>query len=87
MHSAPIVDLDADPSNIEWTRSNSALALCGSGERILSGGVVFTDAANREVAIIVSQPYLDGASEGWVGAITTNSGGAAKAEVQVLCLR
>jgi hypothetical protein len=87
VHSTPIVDVDADPSNIEWTASNSTAAFCGNGERLLSGGVVFTNTGNREVGIVVSQPFVNGPSSGWVGEITTNSGGAAKAEVQALCLK
>ena len=61
--------------------------LCGSGVRVLAGGVVFTDAADKEVGIVISQPLVNGGSNGWVGAITTNSGGLAKAEVQALCLK
>jgi hypothetical protein len=87
IHSAPIVDTDAVPSNIEWTASNPAMALCGSGERLLSGGVVFSNSGNHEVGIVSSQPFVNGPSSGWVGAITSNSGGTAKAEVQVLCLK
>jgi hypothetical protein len=87
LHSAPIVDIDADPSNNEWTASQPATALCGSGERVLSGGVVFTAAADREVGITISQPFVNGPQNGWVGAITTNAGGLAKAEVEALCLK
>jgi hypothetical protein len=87
LHSAPIVDADAVPDNGDWTESTPVTALCSPGERILSGGVVFTDAADREVGIVISQPLVNGGSNGWVGAITTNAGGLAKAEVQALCLR
>jgi hypothetical protein len=87
VHSAPIVDADADPSNNEWTASAPATALCAPGERVLAGGVVFTAVANKEVGIVTSQPFVNGPNSGWVGAITTNSGGAAKAEVQALCLK
>jgi hypothetical protein len=87
VHSAPIVDADAVPSNIEWTASSPVTALCASGERVLSGGIVFTSMANREVGTVISQPFVNGSSNGWVGAITTNAGGAAKAEVEVLCLK
>jgi hypothetical protein len=87
VHSAPIIDADTDPSNNEWTASAPVTALCGSGERVISGGVVFTAVANKEVGILTSQPFVNGPNTGWVGAITTNSGGAAKAEVQALCLK
>jgi hypothetical protein len=87
VHSAAIVDADVDPSNNEWTTSAPVTVLCGSGERALSGGVVFTNAANREVGIVTSQPFVNGGNSGWVGAITTNAGGLAKAEVQAFCLK
>jgi hypothetical protein len=87
LHSAPIVDADAVPANNEWTISAPATASCGSGERVLSGGVVFTNPADKEVGIVASQPFVNGSGNGWVGAITTNAGGAAKAEVQALCLK
>jgi hypothetical protein len=86
LHSAPIVDADLLPDK-EWTTSAPVMASCGSGERILSGGVVFTNAADKEVGIVASQPFVNGSGSGWVGAITTNAGGAAKAEVQALCLK
>lgn len=87
VHSAGIVDADADPSNNEWTFSQPATALCAPGERMLSGGVVFTASGNREVGTVISQPFVNGSANGWVGAITSNSGGMAKAEVQALCLK
>jgi hypothetical protein len=86
VHSAAIVDADIDPLG-EWTTSAPVTVLCGSGERVLSGGVVFTTVANREIGIVTSQPFVNGANSGWVGAITTNAGGLAKAEVQALCLK
>jgi hypothetical protein len=86
LHSAAIVDADVDALG-EWTTSTPVTVLCGSGERVLSGGVVFTSVANREIGIVTSQPFVNGASNGWVGAITTNTGGLAKAEVQALCLK
>jgi hypothetical protein len=86
LHSAAIVDADVDPLG-EWTTSSPVTALCGSGERVLSGGVVFTAVGNKEVGIVNSQPFVNGPNSGWVGAITTNSGGAAKAEVEALCLK
>jgi hypothetical protein len=87
MHSAPLPDLDAVAENGTWTPSGPATALCGSGERVLSGGVALTDVGNHEVGIITSQPFVNGPNSGWIGAITSNSGGAAKAEVETLCLK
>jgi hypothetical protein len=87
LHSAAIVDGDAVAENGTWTVSPSVTVLCNGGERVLSGGVVFTDAGNREVGVVTSQPFVNGANSGWVGATTSNSGGTAKAEVQALCLK
>jgi hypothetical protein len=87
VHSAPILDADLDPSNNEWTASAPATVACAAGERLLSGGVVFTNTADREVGIITSQPFVNGPQNGWVGAITANAGGLAKAEAQALCLK
>lgn len=87
LHSAAIVDADTDPSNIEWTASTPVTVQCAAGERVISGGVVFTNSGNHEVGIIISQPFVNGPNSGWVGAITSNSGGTAKAEVQALCLK
>jgi hypothetical protein len=86
VHSAAIVDADVYPDK-EWTASQTVTATCGAGERVLSGGVVVTNVADREVGITVSQPFVNGGANGWAGAITTNAGGAAKAEVQALCLK
>jgi hypothetical protein len=87
LHSAAIVDADTVPSNNEWTASAPVTAMCAPGERVLSGGVVFTSVGDREIGIVVSQPFVNGGGNGWVGAITSNSGGAAKAEAQALCLK
>jgi hypothetical protein len=87
LHSAAVTDVDAVADNGDWTPSAPVTVLCGSGERVLSGGVVFTNAGDNEVGIIISQPFVNGGGNGWVGAITTNTGGLAKAEVQALCLK
>jgi hypothetical protein len=87
LHSAALTDADASADLSNWTVSPSAIALCGTGERILSGGVVFTNAGNRRVGIVQSAPFNNGGSNGWVGQITTDAGGLAKAEVQALCLK
>ena len=86
VHGAALTDKDTVPSNPEWTLSETAVATCGAGEHLLSGGVVFTNAGNREVGVVQSVPYV-GAANGWVGQITSNSGGTATAEVQALCLK
>jgi hypothetical protein len=87
LHSAAIVDTDAVPHNGEWTPSESLVATCGSGERVLSGGVVVTGTGNGQVGLITSQPFVNGTTQGWAGRITSDAGGSAKAEVQALCLK
>jgi hypothetical protein len=87
LHSAGIVDADAVPHNGEWTASLPAVAMCGSGERVLSGGVVFTEPSNNQVGIITSQAFINGGANGYAGRITSDAGGLAKAEVQALCLK
>jgi hypothetical protein len=87
VHSAAIVDSDIDPHNGEWTPSQPAVATCGAGERVLSGGVVFTEVGDGQVGIITSQAFVNGGQNGWAGRISTDAGGAAKAEVQALCLK
>ncbi len=87
VHSAPMADLDAVPSNPEWTASDTAAALCATGERLLTGGVVFTNPGNREVGILESLPFSNGTSNGMAARITSNSGGLAAAEVQAICLK
>jgi hypothetical protein len=83
VHKLPLVDSDTPPELSGWTPSNIAVAKCDPGERLISGGVVFTDPGNGRVGIIQSAP----AEDGWVGQITSDSNGTAKAEVQVVCLK
>jgi trimeric autotransporter adhesin len=87
IHAAGIVDLDVDAHNGEWTTSNTATATCENGERVISGGVVFTNAGDRQVGIVQSVPYANGNAQGWAGQITSDSGGSATAQVQALCLK
>jgi len=87
LHSAAIVDADTSADLSNWTPSPAATASCAPGERVLSGGVVITNPGNGRVGIVTSQPFMNGAQNGWVGSITTDSGGVAKAEVQALCLK
>jgi hypothetical protein len=86
-HSAPIADLDMAPENGTWTTSNTASAVCGLGERLLSGGIRFTNPGNREVGVVVSVPFTSPTGEGMIGQITSNSGGSAQAEVKAFCLK
>ena len=87
VHGAGMADLDTVPSNPEWTASDVAVVRCGLGERLLTGGVVFGAPGNREVGILQSLPFEDSSGGGWIGRITSNSGGTAAAEVQAICLK
>ena len=87
VHSTPIADLDAIEQNATWTTSNTEEATCAAGERLLTGGVVFTNPGNREVAIVRSLPISNSSFQGYSGQITSNSGGGATAEVQAICLK
>jgi hypothetical protein len=87
VHSVPIPDTDASADLSNWTASVTAVALCGPGERVLSGGVVFTNAGNRRVGTLQSAPFLNAEATGWAGQITSDSGGTAVAEVQAFCLK
>jgi hypothetical protein len=87
VHGTPIADLDAVPSNIEWTASNTETAACAPGEHLLTGGIVFTNPGNREVGVLETLPFSNATSAGMVGRITSNSGGIATAEIQAICLK
>ena len=87
IHSATITDLDSSPDLSTWTSSNSESAVCGEGERLLSGGVVITNPGNRRVGTIASVPISNASTNAFVGQITSDSGGLAQAQVQVLCLK
>jgi hypothetical protein len=87
IHTTPIVDLDVPPELSNWTNSNTEIARCATGERLLSGGIVFTDLGNRRVGIVESLPISNSTENGWAGQITSDANGAAAAEVQVICLK
>jgi hypothetical protein len=87
IHSTPITDVDAVAENGQWTAGNSEVALCGPGERLLSGGFKFTEPGNREATFLQALPFVSALSNGVNGRISTNSGGTAKGEVVALCLK
>jgi hypothetical protein len=87
IHSAPIADLDAVAENGTWTASDTAVASCAPGERLLSGGFNFSNPGNREVAFLGVRPFINGDTAGVTGRITSNSGGTAAAEIEVVCLK
>lgn len=86
-YMASIADLDTVADNGEWTSSDTESVLCAPGERLLTGGVIFTNPGNREVGIIRSLPISNSTANGYSGQITSNSGGTAAAEVQAICLK
>jgi hypothetical protein len=87
LHATPIADLDIPPEISTWTTSNTEVAQCAPGERLLSGGIVFTNPGNRRVGVVESLPAVNANFNGWVGQITSDSGGTAAAEVQAICLK
>lgn len=87
IHATPIADLDEIEDNSIWTASNTENAICATGERLLTGGVHFTNPGNRQVGIIELSPYSTGSLDGVAARITSNSGGTATAEVVALCLK
>jgi hypothetical protein len=82
-----ISDVDEAPHNGEWTASNGEVAKCAPGERLLTGGIVFTNPGNRQVGVIESLPLSNSGENGVIGRITSDSGGSAAAEVQAICLK
>ncbi len=83
VHRQSITDIDGPPEISNWTPSSIVVVKCDSGERLLTGGVVITDPANGRVSIVQNAPT----ENGWVGQISSDAGGAAKAEVQAVCLK
>jgi hypothetical protein len=87
IHTTPIADQDVPPEISTWTTSNTEVAQCGNGERLLSGGILFTNPGNRRVGVVESLPVINSTFNGWVGQITSDSNGTATAEVQAICLK
>jgi hypothetical protein len=88
VHTVPIADLDLVAENGTWTASNTEVASCALGERVLGGGFAFTNPGNREAAFLQMLPFTNNADSNGVAArITTNSGGSAVGEVAALCLK
>jgi hypothetical protein len=83
---APISDADAVAANPEWTASNTATALCGPGEALLGSGFAVTEPGDREVSFLQAMPFMGGSGNGVTGAISSNSGGTAKAQIVAICL-
>ncbi len=92
IHTAPLVDPDTSV-DFNWEKSTVEIAQCGTGERLLSGGVQIPAPGSNQMAITTSWPDIpsvQGASpEGWFGQIVSNSGGGGMPAPQVVaaCLR
>ena len=72
---------------IFWFKFWKVQALCGAGEDPLGTGFIFTEPGNREVSFLRAAPFLSPSSPGGVsGAIASNSGGTARAQVMAICL-
>jgi hypothetical protein len=87
VHTAIVKDADTVPHNGEWTASSTSSATCSPGERLLTGGVAITKFGTQQVALMEDRPFMAPTSSGEVGAITTDSGGTAEAEVEAICLK
>jgi hypothetical protein len=87
VHTVPIADLDEAADLSTWTTSGAGTALCAPGERLLAGGVVVTSPGNRRIGITEALPFTNSNASGYVGQITSDSGGTAAAEVQAICLK
>jgi len=87
LHALPLADRDAVAENGKWTFSGRESTACGVGERVLSGGVSITNGGNEEVGVVNAVPFFNGSTNGFIGQITSNSGGTATAEVVAICLK
>lgn len=82
-----IADLDKVAHNGEWTASNSEVAACVSGSRLLGGGFSFSVPNNGESAWIEELPIINGEVNGVAGRFTSDAGGAATGQVVAVCLK
>lgn len=79
----PDPDPAFDPNN--WNSSPGVTANCPEGGLLLSGGVSIQDASSNHRAFLQSSaPTASG--KGWLAAISTDTGGAASAQVFADCL-
>ena len=86
-YTTPIADLDSSADLSIWTTSNGEGAVCATGERLIAGGVSFTNPGNRRVGIAESLPVVNSNTNAFFGQITSDSGGTATAQVQAICLK
>lgn len=85
--SKSIADLDKVAHNGEWTASNSEVAACGPGSRLLGGGFSVSTLTNGEFDWMEELPIVNSELNGVVGRFTSDAGGAAIGQVVAVCLR
>jgi hypothetical protein len=85
--SKAVTDLDKIAHNGEWTASNSEVAACGSGSRLLGGGFSFSTSNNGESDWIEELPIVNGEVNGVAGRFTSDAGGAATGQIVAICLK
>jgi hypothetical protein len=83
----PIVDVDKVAHNGEWTASSAELAQCAPGEAAIGGGFSIPNPTGGEIIPMQAFPVVSGETQGFMGRIEGDSGGAASAEVAVICLK
>jgi len=82
-----IVDLDPVAHNGEWTPSNTEVASCNPGEKLLDSGFAFTNPGNGQVTWLQAVPFMNSETQGVTGRIATDSGGTAAAQIIASCWR
>jgi len=87
VHTVALSDHDESADLSTWTTSDTGTVLCDAGERLLSGGVIFTNPGNRRIGIVRSLPIVNASANAFSGQITSDSGGTATAEVEAICLK
>ncbi len=81
----PDADPNGDPGEFNWTTSGAA-ATCPAGTLRLNGGVRIEDSATHRAFLQSTFPSATNGN-GWVGEISTNTGGASPGLLLALCLR
>jgi len=79
-----VPDVDAI-AGVNWTTS-SATATCPPGAMLLNGGMTIQSGGNNKAAIQSLLPSSSNAST-WIGAISSDTGGASPAQLYAYCLR
>jgi hypothetical protein len=85
--SKPIADLDNVAHNGEWTASNSEVAVCAPGSRLLGGGFSFSIPNNGESTWMEELPIVNGEVNAVSGRFTSDAGGAATGKIVAVCLK